>query len=334
MGNKQSRNTLKKIVGARGFDSIKKGLSLVEEFLIREFAGKAPEVFREEILRVITSGGKRVRPLLVLICGRLNRFKLEELVTAAACVEAVHTASLIHDDVVDNADMRRGMATTYRLFGVDFAVKSGDYLFARSFEVLSRLKSTEIVRSLADASEDLSLGELDGALIRGFSETTVEQYLKWISRKTASLFRASCKIGALVSEAESQEVEMVSRFGFFLGIAFQIFDDILDLTGRTEVLGKPSGSDLKEGFLTLPYLLALRKGDFGRRIKMAVRGEISELEMQSLLNELSRSEFVPAAKEYARNYVLKASSSIEKIRNDAVRESLLKVANYVVERYY
>lgn len=334
MRNDQTWNTLKKIIGDREYDSIKRGLLLVEEFLVEEFARKAPEAFREEILRVITSGGKRVRPLLVLICGRLNRFKMDELVTAAACVEAVHTASLIHDDVVDNADVRRGTATTYRLFGVDFAVRSGDYLFARSFEVLTRLKSSEIVSSLADASEDLSLGELDGALIRGFGETTVEQYLKWISRKTASLFRASCEIGAIVSEAEVEEVEMVAKFGHFLGIAFQMFDDILDLTGDSEVLGKPSGSDLREGFLTLPYLLAVESKEFGERIKMAVRGEMTAVELQSLLDELSRSEYVPAAKELARRYVLQASSSIEGIRNEGAKESLLKVANYVVERYY
>lgn len=334
MAENASYEKVKKILGAQGFEEIAKGLLQVEEFLIKEFAHKAPSSFQSELIRVIRAGGKRIRPLLVLICGKLGEFNIKQLIVAASCVEAVHTASLIHDDIIDNADFRRGAETTYKRLGKDFAIKIGDYLFARSFEVLTEIGNMQSVESLANAAQDLSLGELDGSLLRWSTNIKKDEYLNWISRKTASLFRSSCEVGALVSGAPVNDVKKVSDFGFLLGIAFQLFDDVLDLTGSTEVLGKPAGSDLKEGFLTLPYLMAFEDDYFKDRIVRVVRREAKEEEIDILIKEIASSRYTEEAKNIAADFVNKAANAIENIENEAVKEFLLSVGNYVIQRYY
>lgn len=334
MVSKDRFGKLKKIIGSEGYEEIARSLVLVEDFLEKEFAGKAPGEFKEELLRVIKAGGKRVRPLLVIICGRLNEFRIPEIIRAAACVEAVHTASLIHDDVIDNANFRRGSETTYKRYGVDFAVKAGDYLFAKSFELLSELKNENVVLSLANASEDLSLGELDGSLLRWSVNTSVEEYFQWISRKTASLFKASCEIGAMVSNAPDYQVKAVSEFGYYLGVAFQLFDDLLDATGTSEILGKPAGSDLKEGYLTLPYLLALKDLHYKDRIEKVLKKKLSAEEIQTLVEEIASSEYVLISREYAVEMVERASKCLEGLANESVKHHLLSVADYVIQRYY
>lgn len=334
MPEKERLGKLKNIIGGKDFEDIANGLLNVERVLITEFVDCAPAYLKSELFRVIKAGGKRIRPLLVLVCGKLGSFDLKKLAKAGACVEAVHTASLIHDDIIDNADYRRGKETTFKLYGADFAVKSGDYLFARSFEVLASLGNMEAISSLARAAEDLSLGELDGNLLRWSPDTDIDSYLSWISKKTASLFKASCEIGALISGAGDKEVEAVSGFGFFLGIAFQLFDDILDVIGSLETLGKPAGNDLKEGFLTLPYLLALTDKKFEPKIKKVVTGQATDDEVNSLVKELSSSIYLDEAKKIAAEFVEKAASSIEAVKNEEVKESLLSINRYVVQRYY
>ncbi|MCX7831904.1 MAG: polyprenyl synthetase family protein [Actinobacteria bacterium] len=334
MAENASYEKIKKILGTYGFEEIARGLLQVEEFLVKEFAYKAPTSFQSELIRVIRAGGKRIRPLLVLICGKLGEFDIKQLVVAASCIEAVHTASLIHDDIIDNANFRRGAETTFKRFGKDFAIKVGDYLFARSFEVLSEIGNMRSVESLATAAEDLSLGELDGSLLRWSLNVKLEDYLNWIGRKTASLFRSSCEVGALVSGASLSDVKKVSDFGFLLGIAFQLFDDVLDLTGSTEILGKPAGSDLKEGFLTLPYLLAIEDEYFKDRIVKAIRKESTEEEVDILIKEVASSRYTEEAKNTAADFVNKAAQAIENIENETVKEFLLSVGNYVIQRYY
>lgn len=335
MSEKTFEQKLKKILKASPLAGLlAHGLLKVESFLLEEFAFKAPLPFREEIKRVIQAGGKRIRPLLVLVAGLLNEFKEEELITAAACVEAIHTASLIHDDIIDNAPFRRGVQTTGSLYGRNYAVRAGDYLFARSFEILSGLKSREVLSSLAVAAEELSLGELDGNHLRFSDDVRIEDYLVWISRKTASLFRAACEMGAIIAEAESSQRKAVSGFGFFLGMAFQLFDDILDVTGTKETLGKPAASDLKEGYLTLPYLLALNDGRFAGQVKKILSQKASQEEAEALARELSGSEVVEEARRTALEFVNKALQMLNQIEKREVAETLSGIAHYVIQRYY
>jgi len=335
MSEKALEQKLKKILKASPVAGLlARGLLKVESFFLEEFALKAPLPFREEIKRVIQAGGKRIRPLLVLVAGLLNQFKEDKLIMAAACVEAIHTASLIHDDIIDNASFRRGVATTASLYGNDFAIRTGDYLFARSFEILARLESQEVLSSLATAAEELSLGELDGNYLRFSDRVRLEDYLVWISRKTASLFRAACEIGAIISEAESSQRKAVSGFGFFLGMAFQLFDDILDVTGTKEMLGKPAASDLKEGYPTLPYLLALNNERFAEKIKKVLTRKASPEKAEAIARELSDSEVVEEAQRTAAEFVDKALQMLGQIEKREVAETLGEIARYVIQRYY
>jgi heptaprenyl diphosphate synthase len=335
MNERDLKQRLQKILKTSpDIELLARGLIEVEAFLLDEFAAKAPSSFSDELKRVIKAGGKRIRPLLVLVTGQLGEFREGEIIKAAACVEAIHTASLIHDDIIDNASFRRGVETTGSLYGNDFAIRAGDFLFARSFEILVQLGSREVLDSLATAAEELSLGELDGNRLRFQEEVKLEDYLLWISRKTASLFRAACEIGAIISGVDERQRESVTAFGFFLGMAFQLFDDILDVTGKTEELGKPAASDLKEGYLTLPYLLALNDSFLAAKIRKILRREASEKEVEELVKELAASPIIDEARRTAAEFINKAIETLDLVENEKVAETLKGIANYVIQRYY
>lgn len=319
-----------------GAEEIAAGLVAVERFLIDEIAGKAPDVFREDIIRLFQAGGKRLRPLLVLVCGILGDYNQEELVRAAACVETIHSASLVHDDIIDAAATRRGKPTIQARKGERFAGSVGDYLFARAFEVAVEGDNPQIIDILAQASLELSLGELDGQSYRYTGSITLEEYITLASRKTASLFQAACELGAIVSGAERADVEAARNYGYFIGLAFQLYDDILDVSGSEEVLGKPAGSDLAEGFMTLPYILSAQEDpELSHRIRefLQARGKNSE-SVAVLLREITERVFVEKAREFTRAIVFEAEAWLAKMSKVSVREALRGIGNYVVERYY
>ncbi len=324
---------LKKII-AGDVHQIARDLVAVEALLVEGLKKYMPSELATEASRVFRSGGKRLRPLLVLITARIGSFKREDLIKAAAAVEIIHTASLIHDDIIDRSDLRRGEATTRNLKGELFAKVLGDYLFALSFSLASEIGSMKLIEILADASEELSLGELDGQLFRRNPEMTIDDYLRLISRKTASLFKASCEVGAVISEAEEKEVEALAEFGYLIGMGFQIFDDILDVTGSREVVGKPVASDLKEGILTLPYLLALDDHKLSQKIKMGIKGELSDEEILQLAKEIIDAGYVDEARNIGIDFLNQASESLQIINNNQVADSLLSIARYVASRYY
>jgi heptaprenyl diphosphate synthase len=334
MNSEKIFSKLNEILSVKDFENVAYGMIQVENFLIDEVAGKAPAHFKDEIERVVKAGGKRLRPLLVLITGHLGDYQAEKHVRGAACVEMIHTASLIHDDVIDRADRRRGEYATRSLLGDSFAVAVGDYLFSNTFSIAAELDSIKVLEILAFAAEELSLGEFDGHLFRRTGETTLEDYLRLISRKTASLFRSCCEIGAVLSGAGPVEIEAVSQYGFFLGMAFQMLDDVLDVVGKSEVLGKPSGSDLKEGFLTLPYLIAIEDGFLVDEIKAGARGNLSESELEKILNMIKSRGYAEEARRTALDFLKKAVEALDRVNNHFVVESLKDIGNYVVQRYY
>lgn len=334
MNSEKIFSKLNEILSVKDFENVAYGMIQVEKFLIDEVAGKAPPHFRAELERVIKSGGKRLRPLLVLITGHLGEYQAEKHVKGAACVEMMHTASLIHDDIIDRSDRRRGEFTTRSLLGDSFAAAIGDYLFSNTFSVAAELNSIKVLEILAFAAEELSLGEFDGQLFRKTGETTFEDYLKLISRKTASLFKSCCEIGAVLSGADHIEIEAVSQYGFFLGMAFQMLDDVLDVIGKSDVIGKPSGSDLKEGFLTLPYLLAIEDGFMVEEIKEGARGNLNETELQNIINLIKSKGYADEARKTALDFLKKAVEALSQINNHFVVESLKDIGKYVVQRYY
>ncbi|ONG51232.1 farnesyltranstransferase [Pseudoroseomonas deserti] len=220
---------------------------------------------------LIAAGGKRLRPLLTLAAARLCGYRGERHVGLAACVEFIHTATLLHDDVVDESDLRRGQASANAVFGNQASVLVGDFLFARAFQLMVADGSLEVLDILCSAAATIAEGEVLQLVIQNDTTSTEAQYLDVIEGKTAALFAAATRVGAVVAERPKAEAEALDSYGRNLGIAFQLVDDALDYSAAQEKLGKTVGDDFREGKITLPVLLAFERGDetektFWRRV--------------------------------------------------------------------
>jgi len=210
---------------------------------------------------IIAAGGKRLRPLLTLGAAKLCEYTGDRHISLATCVEFIHTATLLHDDVVDESHLRRGQETANALFGNQASVLVGDFLFSRSFELMIEDGSLDVLRILSHASSVIAEGEVLQLMTTNDTQTSEDTYLEVIKAKTAQLFAAACRIGAVVSDRPRIEEEALESYGMNLGIAFQLIDDVLDYSAKQATLGKSIGDDFKEGKISLPVILAFRRGD-------------------------------------------------------------------------
>ncbi|WP_345933472.1 polyprenyl synthetase family protein [Tistrella bauzanensis] len=209
---------------------------------------------------IVSSGGKRLRPLLLLMSARLCGYQGQRHVPLAACVEFIHTATLLHDDVVDESALRRGEATANAVFGNKASVLVGDFLLSRAFQLMTRDGSLEVLQILSDASAVIAEGEVMQLLTSNDLETDEAAYLRVIESKTAKLFEAACRIGPVVADRPRGDVDALARYGMALGVIFQLTDDILDYSAEQAALGKTIGDDFREGKITLPVIVAYERG--------------------------------------------------------------------------
>jgi geranylgeranyl pyrophosphate synthase len=301
-------------------------LAACEARLAEAVAGHAPAV-SEPARETLAAGGKRVRPLLLFCSAPRSDKVADALVSAATAVELVHMATLVHDDLIDGAALRRGRPTVAQERGADAAVRVGDFLFARAFGELTRTGSPGAVQALAGAALDLSRGEMDqqrAAFELGLSE---EAYLARVRRKTASLFSVACRLGALVGGAGAEAQERVAAFGEAVGVAFQIFDDILDLVGAPAHTGKARGTDLRGGTVTLPVILALR-------MEPELAAELrAGCDAEALCERLTSHPGTALARERALAFVASARASLDGPLDGADAEALLEIADGLVDRF-
>ncbi len=221
---------------------------------------RAPAPLVRPSLEALTSGGKRLRPLLLVLAARMGDPGREDLLRAATAIEVLHTATLIHDDIVDGAETRRGVPTAVARYGREVAAAAGDYLFAETFSELAGVGDARLIRAFAEASVGLAVGELEQYRANG-ANVEVEAYLDHIRMKTAGLFKAACVAGGTLGGLSLRQIDALATYGQALGIAFQMSDDIMDLVGKPGLMGKGIGTDLVEGTVTLPIIFALREGD-------------------------------------------------------------------------
>ncbi|WP_414526467.1 solanesyl diphosphate synthase [Nodularia chucula] len=281
------------------------------------------------------AGGKRIRPAIVLLISRATM--LEKDITLrhrrlAEITEMIHTASLVHDDVVDEAQMRRGVPTVHSLFGNRIAVLAGDFLFAQSSWYLANLDNLEVVKLLSEVIMDLATGEIQQGINCFDNGISIETYLKKSYYKTASLIANSSKAAGLLSDVSSETAEHLYNYGRHLGLAFQIVDDILDFTSTSDTLGKPAGSDLKSGNLTAPVLFALEeKPDLEALIERKFE-QAGDLEQA--LDMIQDSQGIQQARELAAYHAKLAVDHLEVLSPSESREALINVADYVLSRLY
>lgn len=297
--------------------------------------GRAPAGVREASRLIFQAGGKRLRPALVILCSMAGKYDRERATLAAIAVELVHMASLVHDDILDGAQTRRGAPTAAVAFGRQTAARVGDFLFGLAFETAAKLDSAEIIAPLSAACMDLSRGELIQLETAHKADQSMATYMNKTSCKTASLFRASCAMGALAGGSRTKVAELLSDFGWQIGMAFQIYDDILDIAGDKMALGKPVGTDLREGTLTLPMIRAMENESVGTLVRKAICGQLSgQGWVDKVIAAIKGTDCVERAKEEAHQFTLKARQSASLLPEGLVRSNLLSLGEFVVNRYH
>lgn len=280
----------------------------------------------------LRGGGKRIRPALTLLSGKFYDYNPDYLLPMAAAVELMHTATLVHDDAIDKSLIRRGRPTINKVWGEDKAVLLGDYLFAKAGEFSTDTQNLRVVRLFTQTLMAISSGEL----VQAFSAFNLEQarqnYLLRISNKTASLFSLSTESGAILSQAPEKSVKALKEYGHNLGVAFQIVDDILDFISTEEEMGKPIGSDLAQGILTLPAMLFLeRYPEENPVMKLFQEGDKQE-NIKLAIELIRNSSIVQECYKAASDYSVRACQSLDLLPDNESRQALANLANYVVER--
>ena len=282
---------------------------------------------------IISAGGKRIRPMLVLMFANALGFAGRERFELAATVEFIHTATLLHDDVVDESALRRGRQTANALFGNAASVLVGDFVYSRAFQMMVSVNRLRVLEVLADATNVIAEGEVLQLMNMHDPDLSVDDYLRVIRFKTAKLFEASARIGAVLAEAGPDVEESCASYGRSLGTAFQLIDDLLDYEGATEQLGKNVGDDLREGKPTLPLLLAMERGSAAERdlIRHAIEhGEVARL--PEIVEIVRRTGAIAATREAARAESDKAARALGALPPSAYREALLELCFRSVER--
>jgi geranylgeranyl pyrophosphate synthase len=286
----------------------------------------------EQLNYVVGSGGKGIRPALTLLAGKFYDYNLEYLLPMAASVELMHTATLIHDDAIDKSAVRRSQPTIYQLWGEEPAILLGDYLFAKAGEFVSDTKNPRVIKLFSQTLATISSGELNQFFGAFKLEQTRQQYFQRVARKTASLFSLATESGAILSRATEKSVKALKDYGHNLGIAFQIVDDLLDFIGTEEELGKPVGSDLLQGTLTLPAMLLLERYPDDNPVRRVFEKKDRARNIALAIEAIRGSPIVDQCYEMASDYCAKACRSLKLLPEDASRQSLADLADYVVAR--
>ncbi|MBW4567982.1 MAG: solanesyl diphosphate synthase [Tolypothrix carrinoi HA7290-LM1] len=302
---------------------------------LKQLVGNRHPILYAAAEHLFGAGGKRIRPAIVLLVSRSTM--LEQEITPrhrrlAEITEMIHTASLVHDDVVDESDMRRGVPTVHSLFGNRIAVLAGDFLFAQSSWYLANLNNLEVVKLLSEVIMDLASGEIQQGLNRFDTNTSIETYLKKSYYKTASLIANSSKAAGLLSDVSQETAEHLYGYGRNLGLAFQIVDDILDFTSSTDTLGKPAGSDLISGNLTAPVLFALEEKPY---LEVLIEREFAHVgDLEQALALIEDSQGIVRSRELAAEHAKLAIEHLAVLPPSECRQALTNMTDYVLSRLY
>jgi len=305
-------------------------LARVEERLVTLARGHGPELAHHAV-HTIDAGGKRLRPLLVILAGGPQAAARPELIAAAAAVELIHSATLVHDDVLDGASLRRGVPTVWARGGRAMAVGTGDLLFSRAFAELTAAGSLEAVQALSRATSALAEGELLQRQDAWDPTVPIDRYLLRCELKTARLFEASCRLGALAAEAPAEQVAALGAFGRGIGIAFQLLDDVIDVAGPAALTGKHRGTDLLDGTVTLPLILARERDPALAPVDL--RAIVTAEQAEALCDRIAATGALEAARAQALEIVEAATAQLVPLElEERQRAALTLVASSVADR--
>jgi octaprenyl-diphosphate synthase len=319
---------------AQIFEPIRADLERVDEEFARHVQSQV-DLIPKIGNYIQTSGGKRIRPAVLLMASRLSGYQGDRAVLYAAVVEFIHTATLVHDDIIDDSDLRRGRLAVHSRWGNDITVLLGDYLYIKSMALALTHDTLDLVRVLCDVTLKMIEGELYQLTKNGDADITEEEHFEIIRRKTAYLFGGCAQIGGMLGNVGPEREQVLREYGFNLGIAFQLVDDLLDFTGDSRAVGKPVGGDLREGKVTLPLIHTLRQSPNGaasivRRV-IASRS-VSVEEWSELLRNLKEHASIDYAYRRAVEFAERAKKPLYSFPPSAERDALLALPDYVLSR--
>ncbi|HEV7677894.1 MAG TPA: polyprenyl synthetase family protein [Candidatus Dormibacteraeota bacterium] len=287
----------------------------------------------EAMNHIVRAGGKRLRPALVILSAKLGEAEPDHIYNTAMGIEFIHTATLVHDDLIDDAETRRGMATIHALLGVNPAIIVGDYYFAKGANLTAAIGMPIIDVIISRAVMTICMGELLQLTSRRDYDQSVDDYYRKIERKTAALLSASCHCGGIIARLDEQRANALERFGHNLGMAFQIADDVLDYTASADQIGKPVGADLRQGTVTLPLMYGLQDPSIEPRLRALLGQEpITEEGYDEVLALVRGSSAVAQSERHAHEFADRARAELSVFPMSAPRAVLEKVCDYVVER--
>jgi heptaprenyl diphosphate synthase component II len=320
---------------SRLFSGIQQDLAVVEQ-TFQERASSGLDALNLASAHALSAPGKRLRTALTLLSGKLGDYHFEKLLLVSVAFEMVHLATLIHDDIIDHADSRRGLPTVNARWGEGVALLLGDYLFARTASMIADLNDPHVIRLFSDTVATVCEGTILETLSADQFDLSVDAYLERISCKTACLIAACCKGGALVSDASAEQAEALYEFGLNLGTAFQIVDDVLDYTSSAERIGKPAGNDLRQGLITLPLIYALQAEQNGHseEIRHWMLEKSADADrLNTIIQWVAQGPGIDAALEEAERFAQRARNALSTFPVGKDRRVLEELTSFVLARH-
>ena len=310
-------------------------MEAVDKLIKQRMASKEAPRIPEVTAHLIDAGGKRLRPMLTLAAAKMCGNKTPYHIHLAATVEFIHTATLLHDDVVDESQQRRGRPTANLLWDNQSSVLVGDYLFSRSFQLMVETGNLRVLDILANASAKIAEGEVLQLTVAQNLNTSEDTYLKVIRGKTAALFEAACKVGGVISYADEKIIDALAAYGDALGISFQITDDLLDYAGESSDLGKSIGDDFRERKMSLPLIKVLTKADQKEKnfwIRTIEKGDQQDDDLDHALELMIKHGALEEARKDALYWANKAKQAMNTLPESEIRNALMDLSDYVVKR--
>ncbi len=285
---------------------------------------------------LVSAGGKRIRPLLTLASTALFTDNLEKSYTLAAAVEFIHTATLLHDDVVDESYERRGKKTANLVFGNQASVLVGDFLFSKAFQMMVESGSLDILRTLSNASAVIAQGEVLQLITTNNIDTNLDEYKDVIEAKTAALFAAACEVGPIITEQEQDKIDAMKAYGNAVGNAFQVIDDLLDYKADTQTIGKEIGDDFKEGKMTAPVIFALKNADEEEKAfwkRTVGHKEQTDADFETARSYMAKYNAFEKSHNLAKDYAQQAKAALSDLPDSQMKSLLAEIADYTISRH-
>lgn len=313
------------------YADIKSDIEIIENEL-EQALNSSSHILNDASIYLLQGGGKRIRPVFVLLSAKFGDYNIERMKNIAVPLELIHMGSLVHDDVIDDSDMRRGRETVKSQYNNRVAMYTGDFIFGKALQYVADIENPRVHRILAETMVELVNGEVIQIEDKFRLDQHLKDYFRRIKRKTALLIESSCELGAVVSGADEKIIRHLKRYGYFVGMSFQIVDDILDFTATDKQLGKPAGSDLLQGNITLPILLMKDDPRLAPYLEKVASHGLTEQERLEMLALVRKSAAIKEATKISNLYLQKALREVEALPNHPMKKKLRDIALYMGKR--